>query len=316
MVETTQVTHAPYDTLPLVPGLGLPHAWDVFGRADVLGSVNRLSADRVLAGVRQVRTGEVLALDLPVNFIDPPLFGRPPARHTIVSTSRNEFEDKLDDFHLQASSQWDGLGHVRAREFGFWGGRADEPTVESELGVHRWAEHGLAGRGVLLDVAAFAAETGRPLDGAGNASIVADDLRATAKRQGTEIVPGDILAVRTGWLAWYRSADADARAEVARSPRSPGLCGDEDMARLLWDWQVAAVVTDNPAVERVPGDPAEGSLHRRLIPLLGTALGELFDLDALAERVAGDGRPEFLFVSAPLNLPGGIASPANAVAIR
>jgi hypothetical protein len=46
------------------------------------------------------------------------------------------------------------------------------------------------------------------------------------------------------------------------------------------------------------------------------ALGELFDLDRLARAVRSDGRAAFLFVSVPMNLPGGIASPANAVAIR
>ena len=36
----------------------------------------------------------------------------------------------------------------------------------------------------------------------------------------------------------------------------------------------------------------------------------------LAEDCAGDGRYEFMVVSAPLNLEGGIASPPNAVVIK
>ena len=46
--------------------------------------------------------------------------------------------------------------------------------------------------------------------------------------------------------------------------------------------RVAAVAADNPAVDAVPVDPAVGSLHRRLIPCLGFAIGELFDFAPLA----------------------------------
>jgi len=42
----------------------------------------------------------------------------------------------------------------------------------------------------------------------------------------------------------------------------------------------------------------------------------MFDLDRLAEACRADGRWTFFFVAAPLNLPGGIGSPGNAVAIR
>jgi hypothetical protein len=50
--------------------------------------------------------------------------------------------------------------------------------------------------------------------------------------------------------------------------------------------------------------------------MLGTALGELFDFDELAAACRADGRWDFLFVSVPLNLPGGVGSPANAIVIR
>jgi hypothetical protein len=50
--------------------------------------------------------------------------------------------------------------------------------------------------------------------------------------------------------------------------------------------------------------------------MLGFALAELLDLEDLARACAADGRWEFLFVAAPMHLPGGVGSPANAVAIR
>jgi kynurenine formamidase len=127
---------------------------------------------------------------------------------------------------------------------------------------------------------------------------------------------GDIWCVRTGWVERYRSLDQAGRRACALEPTSAGLHAGEWMAQLLWDAQPAALCCDNPAVEVVPGDPAVGSLHRRLIPALGLALGELFDFDRLAARCRADGRWTCLFVAAPLKVPGGIGSPGNAVAIR
>jgi hypothetical protein len=60
----------------------------------------------------------------------------------------------------------------------------------------------------------------------------------------------------------------------------------------------------------------EGALHYRALPLLGLPLGELFVLAPLAQDCANDRRYEFMVVSAPLNLEGGIASPPNAVVIK
>jgi hypothetical protein len=50
--------------------------------------------------------------------------------------------------------------------------------------------------------------------------------------------------------------------------------------------------------------------------LLGLPLGEQFVLDKLADDCAADRRYEFMLVSVPLHLRGGIASPPNAVAIK
>jgi hypothetical protein len=95
-----------------------------------------------------------------------------------------------------------------------------------------------------------------------------------------------------------------------------GLSGSEEMSRFLWDSGAAAVTADNPAVETIPVDLAIGSLHVRLIPSLGFAIGELFDFGALAAACHADACYDFLFTSVPLNVTGGIGSPANAVAVR
>ena len=81
--------------------------------------------------------------------------------------------------------------------------------------------------------------------------------------------------------------------------------------------RVAAIAADCPAVEALPMELGDDNLlHYRALPLLGLPLGELFILAPLAEDCARDRRYEFMVVSAPLHVEGGIASPPNAVAIK
>jgi hypothetical protein len=51
------------------------------------------------------------------------------------------------------------------------------------------------------------------------------------------------------------------------------------------------------------------------IPRLGLTLGELFSLDELARFCEKTKRYDFLFVSKPIKLRGGVASPPNVMAI-
>jgi kynurenine formamidase len=306
-----------FDELPELPELGLKHAWDIYGRDDELGSLNLLTPERVRDAAGLVQTGEAIGLGLPVTEPDPPLWGREPVRHTIFRADRNTVDDRLDSFFPQGSSQWDGLRHVQCREYGFYGGWLDEPAPGAgRLGIEHWAARGIVGRGVLLDVSRFLAGAGSPLGALEPTPVSAESLVRCAEAQEVEIRVGDILCIRFGWTEAYRGLSRDERETYSTGTRFAGLAAGEDTARFLWNTHVAAVACDNPAVEVAPGDPQEGSLHRRLLPLLGLALGELFDFEHLAERCAADGRYDFLFVAAPLNVPGGVGSPANAMALR
>jgi kynurenine formamidase len=125
-----------------------------------------------------------------------------------------------------------------------------------------------------------------------------------------------LLLVRTGWLGYFLDAPPDARqAVMGPVPAVPGLEPTEAMAAFLWDLHVAAVASDTMAVEA--SRPAlDFPLHRRLLPLLGIPLGELWVLDELADACAADGRYDAFVVSVPLYLRGAVGSPAQAVAIR
>ena len=308
-----------YRELPVADPIAARHAWDVYGRGDQLGRVNMLTQATVLAATAEVRRGAVFNVCLPLDLPDPPWSPeRERLRHEIFDVDRNAQDDVLHAFYPQASTQWDGLRHVRARELGFWGGRQadDAGPGGGALGIERWVDHGLVGRGVLVDVERRQRALGTPLDPRAGTPITVDMLRDTLAAQSVELRAGDFLLLRTGYVAAYLRADAAGRAGFARERDCPGLHAGEEMAEFLWDAGVVAIAADNPAVEVVPGSREAGSLHRRLIPLLGFVLGELFDFERLAEDCAADGRSTCLFVACPLNVPGGVGSPGNAIAIK
>jgi len=56
-------------------------------------------------------------------------------------------------------------------------------------------------------------------------------------------------------------------------------------------------------------------LHQYFLSLFGLNIGELWDLKALGAHCKKIGRYEFLLTSVPLNVPGGVGSPPNALAI-
>jgi hypothetical protein len=282
----------------------------VWGDHDVFGTLNLLTPERVLAAARSIRTGRAFSLNPELTIPDPPLFRRARVRHEVVGELGGGHDDVYHDWNTQASAQWDGFRHIAHQEHGHYGGVADE-----EHGIHFWAERGIVGRAVLADVARWRERQGNPISPGSGDAITADDLTTCLADQGTPVETGDVLLVRTGWLQWYRGLDAAAREEYAseRIPPSTGLAGP-DMPRTLWNLHVAAVACDNPAVEVFP--PVGEFLHSHFLPKLGIPLGELWDLDELADDCAADGSYDAFFTSAPLNMPQGVASPPNAIAVR
>jgi kynurenine formamidase len=308
-----------FDELPVIEPLGMRHAWDVFGAGDNLGTLNLITPERVVCALAEVRHGRTVTLSRPLSWPSPPLYDRAELSHEIFRKDRNRWDDKVAGFYPQSSTQWDGFRHIRCREYGFYQGIVDDPPdMGSRLGIDHWARRGIVGRGVLLDVASYLAAREDRVDALAERAVTAEELTEVADAQGLTVQPGDILCLRFGWTQAYEGIPAPARASMAAMTSGmtfAGLRADEEMARLIWNWGVAAVAADNPAVEVSPGDPKVGSLHRRLLALLGVPLGELFDFDELASLAAAEGKWSFLFVSVPLHLVGGVGSPANAIAI-
>jgi len=300
----------------------------LWGPDDVFGCLNLLTPAGVASAIADVTEGKVFNLNLELELPDPPLFSRSAFEH-IVHGSGIGHDDELTGWNTQRSSQWDGFRHIKHPAWGFYNGVADE-----DHGIHHWARRGIVGRAVLADIARWRESVGRPIVPSSPEEISIEDLHSTLSAHGTVLQPGDVLLVRTGWLSWYRSLDDEGRRDCARDVLS-GSCGlqrGRATAAGLWNFHIAAIAADNPALEVTPfgswdregmkswkEDPeaaADTMLHFSLLGLLGIPIGELFDFDDLADDCARDGRYSCLLTSAPLNLGAGVATPPNALALK
>lgn len=305
-------------------------SWGLFGD---IGTLARLDPACARRGAGCVRTGEVFPLDLPLDAFEPNIaVNRSAPRHTILSRSRYTRDDVLDNLFLQGSTQLDGLRHFRHWEHGFYNGvRDDEVAVGTErLGVGQWAAKGIVCRAVLVDLARWAAMEDSEFDPARWRTYSVADLERAMDHQGVRLEHGDALLLRTGWLDTVLRHTPSQRQEFRERNVSPGLEQSEEMAAWLWDTGVCLVAADNMSVESLPPRPESpfvpddeghdvpfpGLMHHVLIPLLGLALGELWNLDPLAEACAADGRWDVLLTASPLGLIGGVGSPPNAIATR
>lgn len=310
-------------------------AWGVHGPDDEIGTLNFLTPDRIVAASKLVRKGCVFNLDCPVNAINLPF--RTAAKHIILGGAEHHTrDDYLDSFYLQAGTQIDGLRHVKHPIHGFYGKATDADITpgSSRLGIQHYAEHGIAGRGVLLDVARHLKSQGKELDHHRGEAFSVQLLDEVARAQNVEFKAGDILLIRTGWLhAYFHEMSDEQRAKLAKRMVSPGLIQADETVAWIWDHRFAVCAADNAGLEAVPADPSSpfaerlkdhpgihpkmaAMMHPILIPMLGLCIGELWDMELLADDCAEDGRYEFMVTAKPLNLVGGVGSPANAMALK
>lgn len=304
-------------------GVGI--AWGLWGDDDDLGLMNLVTPEKAIEGARAVRKGSVFPLDIPLDLVDPAFFGRGRTEHVTeghLGATEEEpslgLDDRLDNFYLQSASQWDSLGHVGAAFDRYWNGRTTREVRDGRNTIDHVAAKGIATRGVLVDLSARIAEQGHPGEAI---AITADDLDTARVAADVEIRPGDVLVVHTGYLDWYAQQPREVREQQADGWRitTTGLAHDESVAEYLWDLHIAAIASDGVAAEVWPIAPeasAFGFMHQVLIGGFGMMLGELWRTGPLARDCAADGVHEFLLTSAPLPVPRGIGSPANALAIK
>ncbi|PHH66196.1 hypothetical protein CDD81_259 [Ophiocordyceps australis] len=337
-VEPSSVPN--FDNLPHVQGMPPGCAWGIFdhgGKKDLVGTLNFLTPKIVKSAASEVKQGVSISLNWPLNAISKvKAFKRAKPKHNILylpetsslSTKVKSWDDELE-INTQDSSQWDSLVHIHhyPTNMVYNGLTPDkqllnvESTEENVLPTldHWHMRGGLVGRGVLVDYKAYADATGVPFDPFDGTAIGIPDLEACIKHFGIDIRPGDILVLRTGTTEALENV---ATHQPSYSQMS-GLESSPEMARWIWDHRFAAVASDTFALEAINTLRADGSvdgmermiLHHYLLGMFGMPIGELFDLKRLSEYAHKVKQYTFLLTSVPLNHPGLVGSPANAVAI-
>ena len=306
--------------------------WGRWGADDVLGTLNFLDDAKRAEGAQLVRRGAAFSLSQRFD-ADGPQKGwrrRTNPVHTMLDTGTDAERgvqgfphgiggaDDVIAMPLQASTQWDGLGHIFDHGAAWNGRRAGDVVTslgDSVTGIETVADR-IAGRGVLLDVGRAIGQDGELPDGF---AITPEHLEATIAAQGdsARVGRGDLLLVRTGQLTRARRSIASGTGwgDYAGGP-APGLSFTS--ADWLHATEIAGVATDTWGFEVRPNefDVAFQPLHQVAIPHIGLFLGELWDLDALAADCAADGVWDFFLTAAPLPVTGAVGAPVNPIAVK
>ncbi|KAG8698347.1 hypothetical protein FRC08_005987 [Ceratobasidium sp. 394] len=310
----------PFKDLPLKPEYPPHAAWGVWGDKDELGTVNNITPETILAASKEVKQGLSIPLNWSVDQPKYPFYERSGFHQEIVPKHPRTVNDDVVHFNTQSSSQWDSLRHFgyQAERVFYNGLKQDDLLADTSLtqnGIHNWAQTGIVGRGVLLDFYGYAQRHKIDYDPYSQYGITLEQLEAVRAEQGVEFHEGDILLIRFGHIAVYNSFSDDRKKEVAKFPHTwAGVGQSKDVLGWIWDNHFSALGGDAPAFETTPS-LADFQLHPVILSGFGCPLGELFDLERLAVECEASKRWSFFFTSAPLNIPGGVASPPNAIAI-
>jgi len=300
--------------------------WGRWGEDDVLGTLNFIDDAARVRAAQLVSSGRVVSLAQSFD-TDGPQKGwrrRTNPVHTMTDTGTDAERanqgfphgmggaDDVIAMPLQCSTQWDGLGHIFDHGVA-WNGRRAGDVVTSDGDLVTGIEHAagvIVGRGVLLDIGRhLEPDTGELADGY---AITVADIESCIRAQCVDVGRGDIVLIRTGQYARTRREGWGDYAGGA----APGL--SLTTAGWLHRTEIAAIATDTWGFEVRPNEfdaPAFQPLHQVVIPNMGLTIGEMWNLDELADACLERGSWEFLLSAPPLPITGAVGSPINPVAI-
>lgn len=284
--------------------------WGRWGEDDELGTLNLITAKKRRDAAGLVRLGETVSMSLDLNKT-PDELNANPFKHEL---SRGEFSghqvagDRYEvEYHGFAHSHMDGLPHFAHKGF-FYNGvpySAAKSSGSEKLGIHNAGINGVFTRGVIVDMPRF---LGLDYLDPGTA-LTAEDFEAWEKAHGVKIGSGDVLLVRTGrWAKVAQDGQWNFLEKAAGSHAS--------LATWLKQRDVAVIGCDG--VSDVMPSGVEGlvnPLHELVLVGLGMPILDNLDLEAVATKAAELDRATFLFVGAPLRVPGGTGSPMNPLAV-
>ncbi|KAH7177211.1 hypothetical protein DER46DRAFT_621189 [Fusarium sp. MPI-SDFR-AT-0072] len=247
----------------------LEAAW-IWGKDDELGRLNLLTPERILHAKRT----------------EMPAFCRDACKYKLANHPDGPvvFDDWIE-MNVQSGSQWDGF-----RDFGHLGHGVfynnltpDEVMSGTRCGMQAWSDHGIVGRGVLLDYYRWKTEVkNEPYDAFTSHVIHLDDLKAVAAYQNVKFRVGDVLLVRSGYTATYYEYEKSAPEKLVvagtHKLHLAGLAQTEEMKTWLHDRYFSAVADDAPSFKCWP-TTQKWHLHEYLLACWGVPIGEMFDLE-------------------------------------
>ncbi|PLB53677.1 hypothetical protein P170DRAFT_431496 [Aspergillus steynii IBT 23096] len=321
--------HPAFSSLPLDKAGPHGNAWGLWGPDDQIGTLNHLTPDVVATAAREeIRTGQRVSLNWSMTGPSHPKLGRKGLDVNLINKEPVKVaHDDEWSFNSQISSQWDGFRHYgyQKEKVYYMGHSAEEFQTSTVNGIHHIAKQGIAGRGILIDWYRWAStqpNASPPIDAFTPHAISFTSLLEAAASQGLgpdDFRRGDILFIRSGYIAQYEGLEPEKQDTLAeryrtQKPENIGVEPSEPLLRFLWEKGIAAVAGDSRSFEVWPCTRPEWHLHEWLLAGWGMPIGELFDLEEVSAMCARLGRYKFFVSSEVLNVPGGVASPPNALA--
>ena len=298
--------------------------WGKWGADDQIGTLNYITPQKLIDASQLVKQGKVISLAIPFDDKGPQTgsFGRFNPIHFMLQDGGDisigaqdhipnlQYTDDAVTMPLQCATQWDALAHILYQGKMYNGFEASEinSTGAKKNGMEN-AKDKIATRGVLLDIPRY---KGKQWLDPGEA-IYPADLDGAAEMGKVSVGTGDIVLIRTGQIGQVR---AEGSWGEYSGGSAPGL--GVDCAAWICENEIAGYATDTWGTEVIPNETSEifQPLHMILIVHAGMLIGEIFDLEGLADDCANDGAYEFLFVAPPLPITGAVGSPINPQAIK
>jgi kynurenine formamidase len=322
--------------------------WGDWGEDDQLGRLNLINEEKVLQGIAEVKIGKTFCLSLPLDYPGGQVINKvrlPPVLKPVIRNNEPYFNylwnklnpnhtdigsDDLVILHTQYSTQWDSLAH-RGSMFDVLSDGTEQPvyyngfkvgedvvinkeleTSAKALGMENMAFHGVQGRAVLVDLYSEFGEFPRK-------EVSYDDLMRIMDKKNIVVEKGDILCLWTGLDQMILRMKGNPDDSINKS--CAVLDGfDVKLRKWIIDSEVAAIVSDNLAVEAVGKKVPEGKrgsnlpIHELCLFRLGIHLGELWQLCDLAKWLNKNNRSRFLLTAPPLRLSGAVGSPVTPIA--
>lgn len=293
-----------------------------FGADDELGALNLITPDSVKRAFGLVKQGIVYDLSFVLDQ-DMPV----PAFHgQYFANTQYTLENGAEWHHLQMDRMTNGfsaqnlrlsisdhsgthidqLNHVGEQQtdgaFLIYNGVRNRDVIDSfgtkRLGIETMPP--IVARGVLIDVATH---LGKEMLEPGYA-IQPAELDAALAAQGTEVQPGDVVFVHTGWGRNWRNPKRMLSGE-------PGLgkaCAQWAVDHDIICWGLDQFATD-PIPYETPGEALP--MHIAMLSKAGIRLIENVNMEEIVQKKVF----EFVVIAAPLKIQGGTGSPLRLIAL-